>query len=78
MATISFRVSEEEKNLIFDYAKKNYKTMSEFLLETILEKIEDREDYLLGEARMIDKENSKVIGDLKSVAENFGINYEEL
>ncbi len=77
MATISFRVSEEEKNFIFEYAKKNYKTMSEFLLETILEKIEDREDYLLGEARMIDPEN-KVSGSLKDLAEKCGINYDEL
>ena len=52
MATISFRLSDEEKNNI-KFLKKNNITISELILQSILEKIEDEEDYMLGEKIML-------------------------
>lgn len=77
MATISFRVSEEEKRIISEYSKKNNITISEFLLNSVLSKIEDEEDYLLGEQRMLDP-NNKPSGSIKDLAEKYGIDYENL
>ena len=77
MATISFRVSDEEKRIISEYSKKNNITISEFLLNSVLSKIEDEEDYLLGEQRMLDP-NNKPSENIKDLAEKYGINYESL
>lgn len=77
MATISFRVSEEEKRIISEYSKKNNITISEFLLNSVLSKIEDEEDYLLGEQRMLDP-NNKPSGSIEDLAEKYGIDYENL
>lgn len=78
MPTLSLRVSEEEKTLISNFAKEKYLTISEFILKSALEKIEDEEDYILGEARFIDPKKSEVIGDLRTAAEKFGIDYDKL
>lgn len=40
-------------------------------------KIEDYEDYLLGEARMLDPDNVET-GDLRKLAKENGINYDGL
>lgn len=77
MATISFRLSEEEKNLISTFSKNKKMTVSEFLLASALEKIEDEEDYLLGERLMLDPDN-KPNGTIKELAEKYGIDYDEL
>lgn len=77
MATISFRVSDEEKKLIEEFSKKNNKTMSEFMLSSILEKIEDTEDYMLGEKIMFDPK-TKITGSIKELAEEYGVDYEKL
>lgn len=77
MATISFRVSDEEKRLITEFSKRNNITVSELMLNSILEKIEDEEDYLLGEKRMLDP-NNKITGGIKELAEKYGIDYEKL
>ncbi|GAA6326287.1 hypothetical protein F350042L8_33850 [Fusobacterium ulcerans] len=77
MATISFRLSDEEKNIISKFSKENNLTVSEFILNSIFSKIEDREDYLLGEKRMLDTKN-KVTGDLRKLAEDCGIDYDKL
>ncbi|MBP6282115.1 MAG: hypothetical protein KBA67_08035 [Leptotrichiaceae bacterium] len=77
MATISFRVSEEEKKIISEYSKKNNITVSEFLLSSVLSKIEDEEDYILGEQRMLDSDN-KPNGSIRELAEKYGIDYDSL
>lgn len=77
MATISFRVSDEEKEIISNFSKKNNISMSKFVLESILEKIEDEEDYRLGVERMLDP-NNKIAGDLRELAEECGIDYDAL
>ncbi len=77
MATLSLRVSDEEKNIITAFAKEHYLTISEFLLKSALETIEDKEDSLLGEARMLDLNNT-VTGDLRQLAEECGLNYDEI
>ena len=77
MDTISFRVSEEEKKIISEYSKKNNITVSEFLLSSVLSKIEDEEDYILGEQRMLDSDN-KPNGSIRELAEKYGIDYDSL
>lgn len=77
MATISFRLSDEEKRLITDFSKRNNITVSELILNSILEKIEDEEDYALGEKIMLDP-NTKITGTLKELAEECGIDYDKL
>ena len=77
MATISFRVSEEEKNIIAEYSRKYNMTMSEFMLNSILEKIEDEEDYRLGEQRML-APNNKLTGTIEELAKECGIDYDKL
>ena len=58
MATISFRLSDEEKRLITDFSKRNNITVSELILNSILEKIEDEYDLKIGiEASEEFKEN---------------------
>lgn len=47
------------------------------VLTSILEKIEDEEDYLLGERLMLDPDN-KAMGTIKELAEKYGIDYDEL
>lgn len=77
MATISFRVSDKEKDLITKYAKNNNNTISEFILNATLSRIEDYEDYLLAEKLLLDTDNI-ITGDLRKLAEDNGINYDEL
>lgn len=77
MATISFRLSDEEKKIISNFSKKNNITISELMLKSILEKIEDEEDYMLGEKRMLDP-NNKPNGNIRELAEEYGIDYDKL
>lgn len=51
MATISIQLSEEEKQIISDFAKKQNITISELLLGSVFARMEDTEDYLLGVER---------------------------
>ena len=41
MTTISLRINDEDRKLIHDYVKLNNLNLSEFMRNTILEKIED-------------------------------------
>lgn len=77
MATISFRVSDEEKKIISDFSKKNNITISELMLNSILEKIEDTEDYMLGE-KIMTGPKTKITGSIEELAEKYGIDYEKL
>ncbi len=77
MATISFRVSDEEKKIIANFSKKNNLTMSEFMLSSILARIEDEEDYKLAEKRALDP-NNKIVGDIRELAKECGIDYDKL
>lgn len=77
MATISFRLSDDEKKLITDFSKKNKITVSEFILSSILEKIEEAEDYALGEKILLDPK-VKINGNLENLAKKFGIDYDAL
>ncbi|WP_180326708.1 type II toxin-antitoxin system RelB family antitoxin [Raoultibacter phocaeensis] len=42
--TITLRADAKQKNLIAEYAKMHGETMSSFILETVLDKIEDEID----------------------------------
>lgn len=51
MTTISFKVNDEDAKLIREYAKINGLSLSKFILETILDRIED--DLALDEERIL-------------------------
>lgn len=51
MATISLRLSNDDENLIRNYAKMNKMNLSEFIRDTILDKIED--DLKIDEERIL-------------------------
>ena len=58
MTTISLRVSDEEEKLIKEYVSLNNLTLSSFVREAVLEKIE--KDLKLDEARILkDLERSR-------------------
>ncbi|WP_338970019.1 DUF1778 domain-containing protein [Fusobacterium nucleatum] len=76
MATLSLRLSEEEKEIIANYSKINHKTISEVVLNAVLKKIEDEEDYKIAE-KIIKKKKRKT-RDIRELAKECGIDYEEL
>lgn len=55
-ATISIRVSEEEKNIFKAYAKHHNSTLSEIIRNAMLEKIEDEYDLKVFEEYEREKE----------------------
>lgn len=76
MTTLNLEMNEELKKYILNFIKENNLT-KEFFIDKILEMIEDYEDVKLAEERLNDKDNF-ISGDMKSLAEQYGINYEEL
>ena len=51
MPTISFRVSEEEAKQLHEYVKMNHLTLSQFVRETVLDRIDS--DLKLDEERIL-------------------------
>ncbi len=51
MTTITFRISNEEKEMIKELAKHHGMTMSDFIKETMMRKIEDELDYKIADER---------------------------
>lgn len=47
MAIISLKLTSEQKKAIQDYAKLKNASVSQIILDAVLEKIEDEEDYVL-------------------------------
>lgn len=77
MATISLRLSDEQKDAIQGYAKLKNVSVSQAILEAILEKIEDEEDYTLAvEIAKMTNENECL--DFASLCAECGIDYEIL
>lgn len=74
MSTITIRTSEKEKELIKAYAEFNGVTMSDFIKETILEKIEDAYDLKVAEESLAEYRagNEKAI-DFDDVLKEFGL-----
>lgn len=54
--------------------KKNNITISELMLNSTLEKIEDTEDYMLGEKIMADPK-TEITGSIKELAEEYKKKY---
>lgn len=77
MAIISLRLTDEQKNAIQGYAKLKNTSVSQIILDAILEKIEDEEDYTLAVeiAKMVN-ENECI--DFATLCEECGIDYEAL
>lgn len=73
MATLTLRLSEEEKKVIKGFSILKKKSVSAVVLESILEKIEDEKDYEL--ALMVVDEETRDISELSSEC---GIDYEAL
>ena len=58
MATITFRTSNEEKEMIKELAKHHGMTLSDFIKETIMRKIEDELDYQIADERFSEYEST--------------------
>lgn len=71
--TITFRCTEEQKKAIYGYAKLHNSNISNVILETILNKIEDENDYEL--ALMVANEPTI---DIEDLAKECGIDYEKI
>ena len=74
MATITFRTTNEEKEMIKEFAKYHGMTMSDYIKETIMRKIEDELDYKIADERYSEFEtaNEKAI-PFSDVLKEFGI-----
>ncbi len=55
MATISFRINDDELKIIHDYISSNKLNMSQFIRNAVLDKIES--DFDFDEARILDALN---------------------
>lgn len=77
MTTLSFRIDEELEKAIRGQAKLENKTLSNYIVDILKQRLEDEEDYKLAMASyhsidMNDKTN------LEDLCKEVGINYDEL
>ncbi len=74
---INIRVDEETKNVLKGYAKLENKTISEIVLEAIMEKIENDYDYKMAllASQSVDLNDDTTLEDL---CKEVGIDYEDL
>ena len=74
---INIRVSEKIKNVLKGYAKLENKTISDIVLEAIMEKIEKNYDYKIAllASESVDLNDTTTLKDL---CDEVGINYEDL
>ncbi|MBE6133606.1 MAG: DUF1778 domain-containing protein [Erysipelotrichaceae bacterium] len=74
---INIRVDEETKNVLKGYAKLENKTISEIVLEAIMEKIENDYDYKMAllASKSVDLNDDTTLEDL---CKEVGIDYEDL
>lgn len=74
MATITFRTTNEEKEMIKELAKHHGMTISDYIKETILRRIEDELDYKIADERFSEFE---MVGEktipFDDVLKEFGI-----
>ncbi len=75
-SSITLRVSEEDKELIKSFSKLKKQTVSKFILDTIIERIEEEEDYEL--ALLHSKQTSYKTRNIEELANDCGINFYEL
>lgn len=61
MSSITIRLNPKEKKYIQNYAKMNNKTVSEFVRESLLEKLEDEYDLIELEKAIKEFEKDKTI-----------------
>ena len=73
MSTITIRLSEEQKKAIKGFSILKNKSISSVVLEAILNKIEDEEDYEL--ALMAEKYNTR---DFRELLKECDIDYDSL
>ncbi|MBF0710168.1 MULTISPECIES: type II toxin-antitoxin system RelB family antitoxin [unclassified Gemella] len=70
MTTLSFRVSDEDKNLIKNYVKTNNLSLSNFIRESILDRIED--DLKIDEERILEAKKNVHNSETYTFSELFG------
>lgn len=77
MTTLSFRIDEELEKAIRGQAKLENKSLSNYIIDTLKQRIEDEEDYKLAMASYdsIDMNDTTSLEDL---CKEVGINYNEL
>ena len=59
MATITIRLSEEDKDLFTNVSKEKNKTLSDWARESLLEKIEEEYDEKIIKDYLLNKDNMK-------------------
>ena len=74
---INIRVDEEIKNVLKGYAKLENKTISDIVMEAIMEKIENDYDYKIAllASESVDLNDTTTLKDL---CDEVGIDYEDL
>jgi predicted DNA-binding protein len=60
MATLAFRIADDDKLFLTELAKFHGKTISDFARDIIIERLEDEEDYRAVKAYEKDKADGKV------------------
>lgn len=77
MSILSFRIDEELENAIRGQAKLEQKTLSNFIIDTLKEYLEDKDDYELAMAsyNSIDMSDTTTLEDL---CNEVGIDYNAL
>ncbi len=75
MATITIRLTDEQKRVIQGFSILKNSTVSEVVLSSILEKIEDEEDYQLA---LMAAESPICLSSISDLAEECDIDYDAL
>lgn len=71
--TITLRADTKQKNLISEYAKMHGETMSGFILETVLDRIEDDIDLRDMEEAVAEHETNPVIYTHDEIKRELGL-----
>ena len=75
MFTLLIKVSEEEKDLISNYARQNNVSISKIMKDAILEKIEDEFDLRVGMEALKEFEKDPTTYTIEEVAQEMGIKF---
>ena len=71
--TITLRADTRQKNLIAEYAKMHGESMSGFILETVLDKIEDEIDLRDMEAAIAEHETNPITYTHSEIKKELGL-----
>ena len=78
MSTISLRLNDDDAELIKNYAKVHNISISDFVRQAIIEKIEDEMDLHLFQQAMIEHQNNPQTFTFDEVVKELGLNNETI